>query len=217
MSVFVATFRRDFALAWGAGGGALAPVGYFLGAAMLVPLAMGAERALLAAAGPPLVWIAAALAVLATLERLFQADLEDGSLDQMLLSPAPLEWIVLAKGAALWCAIGLPLALAGAPAALALQAPPELVPAIVASLALGMAAFIGAGLVGAAVTAGVKRGGVLMALIVLPFYAPPIVFGAAVAAGGGFGAAFAILAGCALAATALGPLAAAAALRMQAE
>lgn len=216
MSAFWATFRRDVTLTW-AGGGALAPLGFFLGATMLVPLAMGPERALLAAAGPPLVWIAAALAVLATLERLFQADLEDGSLDQMLLSPAPLEWLVLAKGAALWCVVGLPLALAGAPAAIALQAPPALVPAIVGSLALGTAAFVGAGLVGAAVTACVRRGGVLIALIVLPFFAPPIIFGAAVAGGKDAGAAILILTGCALAAAALGPVAAAAALRLQAE
>ncbi len=200
-----------------AGGGALAPLGFFLGATMLVPLAMGPDRALLESAGPPLVWIAAALAVLATLERLFQADLEDGSLDQMLLSPAPLEALVLAKGAAMWCVIGLPLSLAGAPAAIALQAPPSLVPAIVLSLALGTAAFVGVGLIGAAITAGVKRGGVLIALIVLPFFAPPIIFGSAVAGGDEVGAALSILAGCALAALALGPIAAAAALRLQAE
>lgn len=217
MSALAATFRRDLALMWGGGGGALAPLGFFLGATMLVPLAMGPERNLLAAAGPPLVWIAAALAVLATLERLFQADLEDGSLDHMLLSPAPLELIVLAKGAALWVAVGLPLALASAPAAIALQAPPELVPAIVLSLLLGMAAFIGIGLVGAAITAGVKRGGVLIALIVLPFFAPPIIFGSAVAGGEHVGAALSVLAGFALAALALGPIAAAAALRLQAE
>ncbi len=216
MSAFIATFKRDVALMW-AGGGALAPLGFFLGATMLVPLAMGPDRALLQGAGPPLVWIAAALAVLATLERLFQADLEDGSLDQMLLSAAPLEALVLAKGAAMWCAIGLPLALASAPAAIALQAPPTLVPAIVLSLALGTAAFIGVGLIGAAVTAGVKRGGVLIALIVLPFFAPPIIFGSAVAGGDEIGAALSILAGCALAAAALGPIAAAAALRLQAE
>ncbi len=216
MSAFGATFKRELALMW-SGGGALAPLGYFLGATMLVPLAMGPDRALLESAGPPLVWIAAALAVLAMLERLFQADLEDGSLDQMLLSRAPLELIVFAKGAALWCAIGLPLALAGAPAAIALQAPPERVPLIVLSLALGMAAFVGAGLVGAALTASVKRGGVLIALIVLPFFAPPIIFGAAVASGQDVGAAMSILAGCALGAAALGPVAAAAALRLQAE
>jgi heme exporter protein B len=184
---------------------------------MLVPLAMGPDRTLLATAGPPLVWIAAALAVLAMLERLFQADLEDGSLDQMLLSPASLELIVTAKGAALWCAIGLPLALAGAPAAIALQAPLERVPLIVLSLAIGTAAFVAAGLIGAAVAASVKRGGVLIALIVLPFFAPPIIFGAAVAGGDDIAAAISILAGCALGSAALGPLAAAAALRRQAE
>jgi len=216
MSAFAVTFRRELALLW-SGGGAVAPLGYFFGATMLVPLAMGPDRALLETAGPPLVWIAAALAVLAMLERLFQSDLEDGSLDQMLLSPSPLEFIVLAKGAALWVGVGLPLALAGAPAAIALQAPVERLPAIVLSLALGAAAFIGVGLVGAALTASVKRGGVLIALIVLPFFAPPIIFGAAVASGEDVAAALSILAGCALGAAAVGPIAAAAALRLQAE
>lgn len=216
MSALSVTFRRELALMW-SGGGVLAPLGFFLGATMLVPLAMGPERALLQSAGPPLVWIAAALAVLATLERLFQADLEDGSLDQMLLSRESLEALVLAKGAALWCAVGLPIALASAPAAIALQAPIALVPAIVLSLALGTAAFIGVGLIGAAVTAGVKRGGVLIALIVLPFFAPPIIFGAAVAGGEQVQGALLVLGGCALGAAALGPIAAAAALRLQAE
>ncbi len=216
MSAFVATFRRELALMW-AGGGALAPLGYFFGAAMLVPLAMGPDRALLEAAGPPLVWIAAAISVLATLERLFQADLEDGSLDQLMLSPSPLELIVLAKGTALWVAIGFPLALAGVPVAIALQAPVERAPLIVLSLALGTAAFIGVGLIGAAVAASVKRGGVLLALIVLPLFAPPIIFGASVASGQDVLPALSILTGLALAALALGPFAAAAALRLQAE
>ena len=216
MSALASVFRRDVALAWGAGGGALAPIGFFLGATTLLPLAMGAERELLQAAGPPLVWIAAALAALMMLERLFQADLEDGSLDQLFLTNTPLELIVLAKGAALWLAIGVPLAIASAPAAIALQAPLELVPVIVASLALGMAAFIGAGLIGAALTAGVRRGGVLIALIVLPLFAPPIIFGAAVA-GGDVAGPLKLLAGCALITVALGPIAAAAALRLHAE
>lgn len=228
MSALSAVFRRDLALAWSAGGGVIAPLGFFLGATALVPLSIGTitgeaadaarmalGRALLETVGPPFVWIAAALAVLMTLERLFQADFEDGSLDQMLLSPAPLELIVLSKGAALWAAVGLPLALAGVPAAIALQAPPGAALAIVASLALGMAAFIGVGLIGAALTASVKRGGVLIALIVLPFFAPIVIFGAAVAAGGAFAAPFMMLAGCALGAIALGPIAAAAALRLQ--
>lgn len=217
MSAVWATFRRDVSLMWAGGGGALAPLGFFFGATMLVPLAMGPDRSLLESAGPPLVWIAAALAALMTLERLFQADLEDGSLDQMLLAPAPLELLVLAKGAALWCAVGLPLVFAAAPAAIALQAPPAQIPAIMAAMALGMAAFIGVGLVGAAVTAGVRRGGVLIALIVLPFFAPAIIFGAAVSGGEDPAPALAILAGCALASAVLGPIAAAAALRLQAE
>lgn len=216
MSAFAATFRREIALLW-AGGGALAPLGYFLGATMLVPLAMGPERALLEVAGPPLIWIAAALAVMATLERLFQADIEDGSLDQMLLSNAPLEAIVLAKALAMWCVVGLPLALAGAPAAIALQAPVDRIALIVASLGLGTVAFTGVGLIGAALTAGVKRGGVLIALIVLPFFAPPVIFGSAVAAGEDVAAALSILAGCALGSLAIGPIAAAAALRLHAE
>jgi heme exporter protein B len=217
VSVFAATFRRDFALMWAGGAGAIAPLGFFLGATLLLPLAMGPDRDLLESAGPPLLWIAAALAVLMTLERLFQADLEDGSLEQMLLAPAPMETIVIAKGAALWCAVGLPLALAAAPAAIALQAPLAHVPLIAASVAVGMVALIGVGLVGAAVTAGVRRGGVLIALIVLPFFAPPIIFGAALAGGQAVGTAFAVLGGCALGAAALGPIAAAAALRLQAE
>ncbi|MGD9980864.1 MAG: heme exporter protein CcmB [Hyphomonadaceae bacterium] len=216
MSVFAATFQRELSLMW-AGGGPLAPLGYFLGATMLVPLSMGPDRELLAMAGPPLVWIAAALAMLAVLERIFQADLEDGSLDQMLLSPAPLELIVFAKGAALWCAVGLPIAVAGALAAIALQAPVERIPIIVASLAIGAGAFSGVGLIGAAVTASVKRGGVLIALIVLPLFAPPIIFGAAVASGEDVVAAMSMLIGCALGAAAIGPVAAAAALRLQAE
>lgn len=216
MSAFVASFRRDFAQMWGAGGGALAPVGFFLGAATLVPLAMGADRETLEASGPPLMWIAAALAVLATLERLFQADLEDGSLDQMLLSPAALEVLVFAKGLALWLAVGLPLALASVPTAIMMNADPARIPAIAASVALGMAAFISIGLVGAAITAGVKRAGVLIAIIVLPFFAPPLIFGAMVAHAG-FGGEFAILAGITLGYVALSPIAAAAALRLQAE
>jgi len=218
-----AQFSRDVTLAWRSG--TAAPLGFFIGAAALTPLAVRPttmeELDQLAQIGPQLLWIAAALAALMVLERLFQADLEDGSLDQMLLSPAPLELLVAAKAAALWVAIGLPIALAGAPAALALQTPPAAIPAVAAGLAIGMAAFIGAGLVGAAAAAGVKRGGVLIALLALPFFAPPFIFGAAAARaavlGAPFGEAFVLLGGIALAAVAIGPIAAAAALRLQAE
>jgi len=213
---FWACVKRDAALVW-QGGGALSPVGFFLGASTLLPLAMGPERALLAAAGPPLIWVTGALAALMMLERLFQADVEDGGLDQLLLSPAPLELIVLAKGVALWLTIGLPLALASAPAAMALQAPPSAIPVIVAAGALGMAGFFAIGLLGAALAAGIKRGGVLIALIVLPFFAPMIIFGADIADGADMGPPFLMLAGCVMGALAIGPIAAAAALRLHAD
>jgi heme exporter protein B len=187
-----------------------------------MPLAMGPDRALLAAAGPPLLWVAAALAALTTLERLFQADLEDASLDQLLVSGAPLELIAAVKGAALWTAIGLPMAVVGAFASLALQTPLAQAPAIGLGLAIGMAAFFGIGLVGAAVSAGVRRGGVLIAVLVLPFFAPPIIFGASAASAAAAGDAafsgpFVFLCGLSLFYVALGPIAAAAALRVQAD
>lgn len=215
----LAVFRRDLALAWAAGGGVAAPLGFFVGATTLVPLAVGPDPKMLALIGPPLLWVTAALAALMVLERLFQADLEDGSLDQLLLSETPLELLVAAKGAALWVAIGAPLALAAAPMALAMQTPPHAAPLVALGLLVGLAAFIGSGLLGAALAAGVRRGGVLIAILVLPFFAPPIIFGAgaasAAAAEGLLTAPFWYLCACALAAVALGPIGAAAALRQQ--
>ncbi|MBI1251186.1 MAG: heme exporter protein CcmB [Alphaproteobacteria bacterium] len=217
MSALYAVFKREVALAWGAGGGAAAPVGFFLGAATLLPFALGTERALLRQTGAPLLWIAAALAALMTLERLFQADLEDGGLDHQLLAPQSLTAVVAAKAAALWVAVGLPLAAVGALAAIALQTPPAQAPVVALQLAVGMGAYIAAGLVGAAVAAGVRRGGVLIALLVLPFFAPIVIFGAAASASGGFGPAFLVLCALTLGAWALGPVGAAAALRVQAD
>lgn len=213
-----AIFRRDLRLAW-SGGGAAAPLGFFAGATTLIPLTVGPDLATLARIGPPILWVTVALAALMILERLFQADLEDGSLDQLHLTDAPLEFIVAAKGAALWVGIGLPLAVAALPAALALQTPPHAALAVAAGLLVGLAAFIGFGLFGAALAAGVRRGGVLIAILVLPFFAPPIIFGAAAAGlaanAGLFTPAFALLCGCAVGAAALGPIGAAAALRLQ--
>jgi heme exporter protein B len=215
-----AVFKRDVALAW-AGGGAAAPLGFFVGATTLVPLAIGADLKLLALIGPSLLWVTGALAALLVLERLFQADLEDASLDQLMLSPAPLEAIVAAKGLAMFIAIGAPLALLAAPLGVAMQLPLSAAPVLVLGMALGMAGFIAVGLLGAALAAGVRRGGLLIAVIVLPFFAPFVIFGAAAAEqaanGQGFTDAFALLAGLTLFAVALGPIGAAAALRLHAE
>jgi heme exporter protein B len=219
LPALAAVFRRDLALAWAAGGGAAAPLGFFVGATALVPLTAGPDPETLARIGAPLLWVSTALAALMVLERLFQADLEDGSLDQLLLSPAPLELIVAAKGAALWLAIGAPLALAALPMALAMQTPAHAAPAVALGLLVGFAAFIGVGLLGAALAAGVRRGGVLIAILVLPFFAPPIIFGAGAAAAaaseGLFTAPFWYLCATALIGAALGPIGAAAALRQQ--
>ena len=216
-----AVFRRDLALAWAAGGGAAAPIGFFVGATALVPLTAGPDPELLARIGPPLLWLTAALSVLMVLERLFQADLEDGSLDQLLLSPAPLELLVAAKGAALWVAIGGPLALVAAPLALAMQTPLQAAPLVAIGLLVGLAAFIGIGLFGAALAAGVRRGGVLIAILVLPFFAPPVIFGAGAAAraaaDGLLTQPFYYMAALALGAAAFGPIGAAAALRQHLE
>jgi heme exporter protein B len=220
IAALLAVYRRDLALAWAGGGGLAAPLGYFVGATALIPLTAGPDPKTLAIIGAPLLWLTAALAALMVLERLFQADLEDGSLDQILLSPAPLELIVAAKGAALWTAVGAPLALAALPMALAMQTPLHAAPLVAVGLLVGLAAFIGAGLFGAALAAGVKRGGVLIAILVLPFYAPPIIFGAGAAgraATEGLATdAFAFLCATALFCAALGPIGAAAALRQQA-
>lgn len=210
---------REIALAWA--GGLATPLGFFLGATVLVPLAVGAERALLARIGPPLLLVFAALAAIMTFERLLQADLEDGSIDQWAISPWPLEGFAALKALAATIAIGGPITLASAPLALAVQAPPASIPILVLAIGLALAAFYGFGLLGAALTAGVRRGGLLLALLVMPFMAPPLVFAAAAItasiAGEDPQAPLSLLGACALLAWMLGPIGAGAALRAQLE
>lgn len=217
MSGFAALLRRDAALAWSGGGGAAAPLAFFVGASTLVPLAVGAERELLARIGPSLLLVFAALAALLTFERLFQADLEDGTLDQLALSETPLEAQAAAKGLAVLAAIGAPLTLLAGPVAIGLQTPPAAAPIVMLAVALALVAFYGVGMLGAALAAGVRRGGLLIAVVTLPFFAPPVIFAAGAAAAAARGepvtGPLALLAGCALAAAALGPIGAAAALR----
>lgn len=213
----LAMLRREAALAWAGGGGAATPVGFLLGAAAFTPLAVGAERELLARVGPPLLIVFLALAALMTFERLFQPDLEDGSLDQWAMSPWPMELFAALKGAAALVAIGAPLAAIGAPLALTLQAPPQSLPVLLGAIVLALCAFFGIGLFGGALAAGVRRSGLLIAVIVLPFLAPPLIFAAGAVSeavrGGEPGGPLLMLAGCAAFALALGPIGAAAVLR----
>jgi len=217
MSRLSALLAREAALAWGRGGGPLVSVGFYAGVATLLPLAIGPEPARLAAIAPGAAWVALALAALLSLERLFERDYEDGALDLIALSPVPLELSCAAKCLGQWLATGAPLALAAPVAAIALGAAPGLAPLIfVCALAGGLAfAFVGG--VGAALSLGARRGALLTAVVVLPLYVPPVIFGGgAIDAFAGhlpWAPGLALLAAYAAAAVALGPLAMAGACR----
>lgn len=217
MSRLLTLLARETALAWGRGGGPLVAVGFYAGVATLLPLAIGPEPDRLAAVAPGLAWVALALASLLSLERLFERDYEDGALDLLVLSRVPLELTCAAKCLGQWLATGAPLALAAPVAAIALGAAPAMAPLIFACALLGGIAFAFVGGIGAALSLGARRGGLLTAVIVLPLFTPPVIFGGgaldAFATGVPWQAGFALLGAYALAALALGPLAMAAACR----
>ena len=217
MSRFSVLLARETALAWGRGGGALVAVGFYAGVATLLPLAIGPEAERLAAVATGAAWVALALASLLSLERLFERDYEDGALDLLSLSPVPLELTCAAKCLGQWIATGAPLALAAPVAAIALGASPSLAPLIFACALAGGLAFAFVGGIGAALSLGARRGGLLTAVIVLPLFVPPVIFGGgaldAYASGLPWQSGFALLGAYAAGAVALGPLAMAAACR----
>jgi heme exporter protein B len=212
-----ALLARETALAWGRGGGPLVSVGFYAGVATLLPLAIGPEPQRLAAIALGASWVALALASLLSLDRLFERDFEDGALDHLALSPVPLELTCAVKCAGQWLATGAPLAVAAPIAAMSLGAPPALAPLIFACALVGGLAFIFTGGIGAALSLGARRGGLLTAVIVLPLFTPPVIFGggalAAFAGGLPWTSGFVLLCAYAAAALALGPLAMAAACR----
>lgn len=213
-----ALFLREWRIARRVGGSGAMGVVFFLTLVTIVPFAVGPDPNLLARIGPAILWIAALLASLLAFDRLFQADAEDGSLDQFHLSHAPLELAVLAKCAAHWTTAGLPLALASPLFGLMLQQDGAALLGVVASLLAGTPALTLIGAIGAAATVTLRRGGLLMALLVLPLAIPVLIFGvsASNAAAGGtvpFLTPFSILCAISLIALALCPFAAAAALR----
>ncbi len=217
-SAFASVFMREIRIARRIGGSGSMGVVFFLTLVTITPFAVGPDPNLLARIGPAILWISALLASLLGLDRLFQAEAEDGSLDQLHLAQTPLELAVLAKCAAHWTASGLPLALAAPVLGLMLQQDGAALLGLVASLIAGGPALTLIGAIGAAATVSLRRGGLLMALLVLPLTIPVLIFGvsAAAAAAGGptpFFAPFAILCAITLAALALCPFAAAAALR----
>ena len=217
MRGFLILYRRELALAWGKGGGALLACAFYACIAALVPLAVGSDPQRLAVVGPGVAWIALALSTLLSLERLYERDYEDGTLDLLALGPIPLEAVALAKGLAQWTAGGLPLAAAAPLAALLLGAGPAALPLTFAAALIGGMGFAFVGSMGAALALGAKRGGVLIAVVVLPLFCPPVIFGAgaleAFTAGMNWLPGLAFLSAYSLAAVALTPFAAAAAVR----
>ena len=217
MSRALALLRREPALAWGRGGGPLVSVGFYAGVATLLPLAIGPEPARLVAVAPGAAWVALALAALLSLDRLFERDYEDGALDLLVMSPTPLEITCAIKCLGQWIATAAPLALAAPVAAIALGAEPRLAPLIFACALVGGLAFSFVGGIGAALSLGARRGGLLTAVIVLPLFVPPVIFGGgaldAMAGGLPWTSGFLLLAGYATGAVALGPIAMAAACR----
>jgi heme exporter protein B len=215
MSILWALIRRDLTLSVRQGGGVGTALGFFLTFVVLLPLGLGPDQPLLQRLAPGALWVALLLSVLLSASTLFQQDYEDGSLDVMALGAAPLELVALAKSAAHWLSAGLPLAIAAPLLGFLLNLNPTgiwplAIAMVTGSLALSLIASIGA-----AATVGLRRGGLLVSLLVLPLYVPVLIFGVSASAGGPqiATAALLILLALTLASLVLAPLAAAAALR----
>jgi len=222
MTALAALLVRDMRIAVRVGGGALIGVLFFLVVVTLVPFAIGPDLALLKRIGPAVLWLAALLANLLALDRLFAADHEDGSLDLLLMSRAPLELVVAIKGVAHWLTTGLPLVVAAPLIGLLLNLDGAAQAGLVLTLLAGTPALTFIGLIGAAISVALRRGGLLLAILVLPLTVPVLIFGvgaanAALVGPTPFGTPFTILCALTLASLVVGPFAAAAALRQEIE
>ncbi|GAB5378102.1 MAG: heme exporter protein CcmB [Acuticoccus sp.] len=213
----LALYWRDVRLAFGAGGGGLVGVIFYLAVTAVAPFAIGPDLPLLAQIGPALLWLAALLSLLLGLERLFQADAEDGTLDQLRLAEMPLVMVVLAKAAAHWTAAALPLLVATPLAAILLNMNLTALGLTLAGLVIGTPGLALIGAVGAAVAVSLRRAGVLIAVLVLPLSVPFVIFGVAAVEAGAAGRdplpALALLVAATLVALVVAPIAAAAALK----
>ena len=214
----IALRMRDLRLAMRAGGGFGLGLAFFLIVTVMVPLSVGPQAALLGSIAPGVLWLGALLACLLSLDRLLALDWEDGSLDLLATAPLPLEAAVSVKALAHWITTGLPLVLAAPVLGVLLNLPVPGFKWVMISLLLGTPALSVIGTFGAALTVGLKRGGLLMSLLVMPLYMPTLIFGAEVARRGAIGmdiqTPLLMLAGISAASIALLPFASAAVLRI---
>lgn len=218
MSVFIILLVRDIRLAARSGGSAALALSFFALVASLVPLGVGADLHLLSRVAGGVLWVGALLSALLSLDRLFQGDFEDGSLDVIALAPLPLELTALAKIAAHWLSTGLPLTVLSPLLALLFNLPGHATAILLVSLLIGTPAVSAIGAIGASLTLSLKRGGLILPLLILPLLAPAVIFGAGavsaaldgVAARGALG----LLAAFALVSVLLSPFAAAACVRL---
>jgi heme exporter protein B len=179
MNAVLALMRRDLRLAWRTPGESATVVLFFVLACVLFPLGIGPEPNILARIATGVIWVMALLAGLLSFERLFQLDAEDGSLDLIALSPASLEFLVFGKCAAHWLITGLPLLVVSPLLGVLLNLPAAAFATLLAALALGTPVVSLLGAIGAALTLGARRGGVLLPLLILPLYVPVLIFGVA--------------------------------------
>ena len=219
MTSFWALVRRDLRLAVREGGAIGTALGFFLVVVSMMPLGLGPDLNLLARIATGILWIALLLAALLSLNRIFEADYEDGTLDVLATGRLPLELVAAAKALAHWITTGIPLALLAPVLGILLNLDIRSYPILVATTLAGTPAVSCLGAIGAALTVKARRGGLLLALVVLPLYVPTLIFGistvSATMGPSGMGGAFLILTAISLVAVVLGPIAAAAALRIQ--
>jgi len=214
----MALFQRDLRLSVRVGGSALVGVLFFLAVVTVIPFGVGPDLNLLARIGPAILWIGALLATLLGLDRLFQADRDDGTLDLMLMAGRPLELVVLIKCLAHWTATGLPLVVAAPVLGIFLNLDPVSMAAVTATLLVGTPALTLIGAIGASLTVSLRRGGLLLAVLVVPLAIPVLIFGvssadAAIRDPVPFLTPFLILCALSLIAAVIGPIASAKALR----
>jgi heme exporter protein B len=221
MGAFLAIVARDLRLSLRRGADSLQPLIFFLIALALFPLGVGPAPEILERIGVGVIWVLALLAVMLSLDRLWQADAEDGSLELLALSPLPLELVSLAKALAHWLITGLVLTLASPLLAILMQLPADALAPLGLALLLGTPTLTLIGSIGAALMIGARRGGALLALLVLPLYIPVLIFGVSAVEGAVMGLSgrpqLLILGAMQLAALALAPFATAAALRLALE